>query len=322
MERCYLHLWWYYYSIIVTLAGWPIVICHQSLLLAAEKAPPQFADWWNSCKTFSFSIFLYFALSVSLFCSFFILLFLFLYFASLFSAFLWKLQFAAFLLPQLMLLVHLPSNKFLDKFLGIINDLFYYRYFWDFWIFLNIRSVAQLSCCLLSLVASVFSSANRASSFHPLFFTQAAQAALCLETHCIMHRVLHYSALVVQRAASARTNNWNGGVWEDRRRDRALITTKSNQPTPPSSAKLGLLKIQLFFFFFPLGRNTPLVRTLGVQAPGFDIVQGGACQGPNFRGDSNLDFGRGGQSEELTRSPQSKKLETDKQRADEKKSKE
>ena len=95
-----------------------------------------------------------------------------------------------------------------------------------------------------------------------------------------------------------------------------MITTKSNQPTPPSSAKLGLLKIQLFFFFFPLGRNTPLVRTLGVQAPGFDIVQGGACQGPNFRGDSNLDFGRGGQSEELTRSPHSKKLETDKQRLD------
>ena len=149
-----------------------------------------------------FLIFLYFALSVSLLCSFSILLFL--YSASIFSAFLWKLQSAAFLLPQLMLLVHLPSNKFLDKFLGIINDLIYYRYFWDFWIFLNIRSVAQLSCCLLSLVASVFSSANRASSFHTLFFTQAA---LCLETHCIMHRVLHYSALVVQRAASARTNN-------------------------------------------------------------------------------------------------------------------
>ena len=49
----------------------------------------------------------------------------------------------------------------------------------------------------------------------------------------------------------------------------------------------------------------------------FDIVQGGChCQGPNFRGDSNLDFDQGGQSEELTRSPRSKKSGTDKQRPD------
>ena len=56
-----------------------------------------------------------------------------------------------------------------------------------FWTFLipqhTIRGPAQLRCCLLSLVASVFSSANRASSFHPLFFTQAAQA------HCVLRRI-------------------------------------------------------------------------------------------------------------------------------------
>ena len=47
----------------------------------------------------------------------------------------------------------------------------------------TIRGPAQRRCCLLSLVASVFSSANRASSFHLLFFTQAAQA------HCVLRRI-------------------------------------------------------------------------------------------------------------------------------------
>ena len=170
-----------------------------------------------------------------------------------------------------MLLAHLPSDKFLDKFLEIIKGILEFLYFPQH----TICRAPQWRSCLLSVVASVFSSANRARSFQLLSSSPKQhkphrvlrRIALCI-VFCI---AVHWWSSV-EAAASARTNNWNGlGVWEDRGRDGALITTKSNQPTPPSFAKLGLLKIQLF----PPGPNTPLVRTLGVQSQALILSKGG-----------------------------------------------
>ena len=98
----------------------------------------------------------------------------------------------------------------------------------------------------------------------------------------ILHCIVHHSGLVCRAgAASARSNNWNWlGVWEDRRRDWALITTKSNPLTPPSFAKLGL-KIQIFCCFSL--QTLPSSAHL-VSKPGLWYCPRGGMSGTKFQG--------------------------------------
>ena len=134
-----------------------------------------------------------------------------------------------------------------------------------FWIFLipqhTIRGPAQLRCCLLSLVASVFSSANRASSFHLLFFTQAAQA------HCVLRRIalctvfcitVHWwcsarlvPELIIETGEFGKTG---GEIGVDNNQVKPTNSSQFCQTGPPQNPTFLLL-------FSPRPKHTPRLHT-------------------------------------------------------------
>ena len=108
--------------------------------------------------------------------------------------------------PSPMLLAHLPSDKFLDKFLEIIKGILEFLYFPQH----TICRAPQWRSCLLSVVASVFSSANRARSFQLLSSSpkqHKPHRVLRRIALCIVFCIAVHWWCSVEAAASARTNN-------------------------------------------------------------------------------------------------------------------